>query len=256
MSVKLVAHRGESLAAPENTLESFSLAWLRGATCVEGDFHLTGDGEIVCMHDDNAARTCGVARPLAEMTLAEIKQLDAGNWKGPAWQYTRVPTLTEVLRTMPDYGEIFIELKSTGPILDRLEAIFAAGPWRPEQLTFIAFDEVTISTVKRLFPSHHAYWLLCNWQGNWQQRGAMRYTPEELANQVVRLGVDGVDIHPDFLTREHVDAVHRVGGAVHVWTVDEVDEARRLIAMQVDSLTTNRAYALSRELADSPFPLQ
>ena len=80
MSVKLVAHRGESEAAPENTLEAFTLAWARGARCIEGDFHLTRDGEVVCMHDDNAKRTCGVDRPLAELTLAEIRSFDAGKW--------------------------------------------------------------------------------------------------------------------------------------------------------------------------------
>ncbi len=149
MAVQLVAHRGESEAAPENTLESFTLAWARGARLIEGDFHLTLDGEVVCMHDSNAGRTCGVKRELAELTLAEIKALDAGAWKGPQWRFTRVPTLAEVLGTMPDYGEIYIELKSVGPIVDRLREIFAASGRRPEQLTFIAFDETTIATVKR-----------------------------------------------------------------------------------------------------------
>lgn len=162
MAVQFVAHRGESEAAPENTLESFTLAWARGARLIEGDFHLTLDGEVVCMHDSNAGRTCGVKRELAELTLAEIKALDAGAWKGPQWRFTRVPTLAEVLGTMPDYGEIYIEFKSVGPIVDRLREIFAASGRRPEQLTFIAFDETTIATVKRLFPAHRAYWLTCN----------------------------------------------------------------------------------------------
>lgn len=102
MAVQFVAHRGESEAAPENTLESFTLAWARGARVIEGDFHLTLDGKVVCMHDSNAGRTCGVKRELAGLTLAEIKALDAGAWKGAQWRFTRVPTLAEVLRTMPD----------------------------------------------------------------------------------------------------------------------------------------------------------
>ena len=123
MSVKFVAHRGESQAAPENTLESFVLAWQRGSKAIEGDFHLSKDGVVVCMHDDNAKRTCGVDKPLAEMTLAEINTLDAGLHKGEAWRFTRVPTLAEVLATVPDYGEIFIELKSADVILDQLEEL-------------------------------------------------------------------------------------------------------------------------------------
>ena len=77
MSVKIVAHRGESFAAPENTLESFTLAWSRGATCIEGDFHLSKDGEIICMHDDNLKRTCGanlaISSKIPEVLLDNFK---------------------------------------------------------------------------------------------------------------------------------------------------------------------------------------
>ncbi len=86
--MKFVAHRGESQAAPENSLESFTLAWSRGVRCVEGDFHLTKDEVIICMHDTNAKRTCRVDRELEDMTLAEIKALDCGNWKSQDWKYT------------------------------------------------------------------------------------------------------------------------------------------------------------------------
>ncbi len=251
MTIKLVAHRGESQAAPENTIESFTLAWARGVRCIEGDFHLTKDGEVVCMHDNNAKRSCGVDRPLAEMTLAEIKQLDAGTHKGDVWKYTKVPTLGEVLATIPEYGEIFIELKSVGPILDKLKAIFATSGCRPEQLTFIAFDEETISTVKKMFPAHKAYWLVSNWKGDWKgDRSQMRFTPAELAAKVKELGVDGVDIHPQNVVEAHVQAIHDIGGIFNVWTVDNVEEAKRLIAMGIDSLTTNRAYALGQELQE------
>ncbi len=245
MSVKIVAHRGESLIAPENTLESFTLAWMRGARAVEGDFHLTADGEIICMHDDNTRRTCGIDKPIAIQTLAEIKQLDAGVWKAEGWKFTRVPTLEEVLRTLPDYGEIFIELKSVGPILDRLETIVNEGPWRPEQLTFIAFDGATISEVKRRFPDHHAYWLLCN---RLDEESKPKFTPEELVAKVRELGVDGVDIHPVNLTAEYVTALHEAGLSCNVWTVDDSAEARALCAMGVDSITTNCAGKLSGEL--------
>lgn len=242
MKTKIVAHRGESLAAPENTLESFVLAWQRGASCIEGDFHLTADNEIVCMHDDNTKRTCGVDKPIADQTLAELKSLDCGLWKGAQWKYTRIPTLLEVLNTLPPHGEIYIELKSVGPILDALQAVFARGPWRPEQLTFIAFDEMTIATVKRRFPAHNAYWLTCARQG-------VMISPEALAAKLIELAVDGVDIGDTALLQaEHVKAVHQAGKSFHAWTIDDADCARRLIDMQIDSLTCNRAYALQNEL--------
>lgn len=252
MPVKIVAHRGESVIAPENTVEAFALAWARGASCIEGDFHLTKDGEIVCMHDDNCLRTCGVNKSIAELTLAEIRNFDAGLWKGDAWRYTRVPTLREVLETMPEHGEIFIELKSVGPIVDVLKAVFASGPWRPEQLTFIAFDEATVSAVKQLFPSHKAHWLTCNWTGDWQNHGSPQLSPAELVAKLRALGVDGVDIcATDFLDKSYGDALHAANLGFHVWTVDDPAEAKRMLQIGVDSITTNRARFISEELSVS-----
>jgi glycerophosphoryl diester phosphodiesterase len=240
-TVKLVAHRGESIIAPENTLEAFALAWARGAKAIEGDFHLTRDGQIVCMHDKNTRRTTGVDAEIAELTLSEIKRFDAGLWKGEAWRYTGVPTLAEVLAAMPDDGEIYIELKSVGPIVDALKAVFAQAARRPEQLTFIAFEEETIRAVKRLFPAHRAYWLT--------SLGSCHLTPAELAAKLTELGVDGVDIHFDGqITEAYVDAVHAAGKSFHVWTVDATHEAYRAAAMGVDSITTNRAAAIAREI--------
>ena len=249
MSVKIVAHRGESFAAPENTLESFTLAWTRGATCVEGDFHLSKDGEIICMHDDNLRRTCGVDRAICSLTLKELREYDAGVWKGEAWRCTRIPTLREVLGTMPDYGEIYIELKSVGPIVDALKSLFRSGPWRPEQLTFIAFDETTISEVKKLFPAHKAYWLSCNFTWVKPDVKQVELSPDELVAKLRKLGVDGVDIcESEFLNREYADALHAAKLGFHVWTVDEPAVAKHLVELGVDSITTNRAKFIATEL--------
>lgn len=249
MPVKIVAHRGESFAAPENTLEAFNLAWTRGAVCIEGDFHLTKDGEIVCMHDDNLNRTCGADLPISSLTLKELKEYDAGLWKGEAWRCTRIPTLREVLATMPGYGEIYIELKSVGPIIDALKAVFRSGPWRPEQLTFIAFDETTISEVKKLFPAHKAYWLSCNF--TWEKPDVKRVelSPDELVAKLRHLGVDGVDIcESEFLTRAYAEALHAADLGLHVWTVDDPATAKHLVEIGVDSITTNRAKYIATEL--------
>lgn len=236
MKTKLVAHRGESVIAPENTLEAFALAWARGAEAIEGDFHLTKDGEVVCMHDDNTLRTTGVPGKIAEKTLAELRELDAGRWKGENWRYARIPTLREVLETIPCGGEIFIELKSVGPIVEAIRKVFGEVPCKPEQLTFIAFDEFTAGEVKRLFPGHKSHWLLGNWRDE-----RPRFAPEELAEKVASMGVDGVDIqyHAELLTCDYVEAMHRRGKEFHVWTVDDPAAARKLMEFGVDSVTTN-----------------
>ena len=73
----IVAHRGASDDAPENTLEAFHLAWLQNADAIEGDFRLTKDEQIVCIHDEDTSRTCGKKLIVAESTYAELCQLDA-----------------------------------------------------------------------------------------------------------------------------------------------------------------------------------
>lgn len=255
--MKFVGHRGESQVAPENSLESFSLAWMRGVKCVEGDFHLTKDEVIVCMHDDNAKRTCGVDRPLAEMTLAEVKALDCGMLKSSEWKFTRVPTLEEILRIMPEDGEIFIELKSAGRILNKMEELFARVGRRPEQLTFIAFDPDVIAAAKKRFPNHQAYWLTPNGLESSCDDPPCTFTPDELTDKLRELGVDGVDmqvqLHRRPVSQAYIDVLHRAGLSCNVWVVDDPAAAAHLIDLKVDSITTNRAYALKRELASGVY---
>ncbi|WP_176014241.1 glycerophosphodiester phosphodiesterase [Victivallis sp. Marseille-Q1083] len=237
----LIAHRGESEAVPENTIESFVLAWTRGAAGIEGDFHLTKDKRLVCMHDDNALRTCGVNRRIADMTLDEICELDCGQWKSPAWAHTEVPTLEEVLETIPEDGRIYIELKTIGSeVVDELRRVVEESGLREEQLVIIAFDREVVKASKAAFGGLKVYWLTCLDEG---------LTPEKMVATVKELGADGVDCHAtDKLTAEYVEAMHRAGLEFHVWTVDDCEQARRLIEFGVDSITTNRPYALWCEL--------
>ena len=107
----LVAHRGASRDAPENTVPAFELAWRQGADAIEGDFRLTADGRIVCMHDADGERTGGRKLAVAAATLAELRQLDVGAWKGQAWKGTPPPTLAEVLATVPPGKSVYLEVK-------------------------------------------------------------------------------------------------------------------------------------------------
>jgi glycerophosphoryl diester phosphodiesterase len=104
----VIAHRGAADDAPENTLAAFMLAWQQGADGIEGDFHLTRDGKIVCIHDADITRTASLAGQVAEATLAELRQLDVGSWKGEQWRGARIPALDEVLATVPEGKQVFI----------------------------------------------------------------------------------------------------------------------------------------------------
>ncbi|MHC4811510.1 MAG: glycerophosphodiester phosphodiesterase [Planctomycetota bacterium] len=118
----IVAHRGDSGSCPENTMPSFASALKRGAHIVELDFHETKDGVLYCMHDDTLDRTTNVEQVLGrtnvrtdDVTLAELKQLDAGSWKAPEFAGTPVPTLAEVLDAISPHAVMMIEHKAGPP---------------------------------------------------------------------------------------------------------------------------------------------
>jgi glycerophosphoryl diester phosphodiesterase len=126
----LVAHRGASAYAPENTVPAFRLAADQGATFVEFDLRLTKDGQIVCLHDESLERTTDVEEVypgrgtradsapstnrwrLEDFTLAELKRVDAGSWFAPAFRGTRIPTFRETIQALRGRSGLFIELKS------------------------------------------------------------------------------------------------------------------------------------------------
>ena len=110
-AVEIIGHRGASSEAPENTLASFRLAWAQHADAGELDIYLSKDGEVVVIHDATTRRVGKRSRRVVDQTLAELKQLDVGQWKGSKWAGERIPTLAEVLSTIPDGKRLFIEIK-------------------------------------------------------------------------------------------------------------------------------------------------
>lgn len=134
----LIAHRGASAYAPENTVPAFTLAADQGATFVELDLRLTRDGQLICLHDETLERTTDVAAvypdrghdgpngtrrwPLAEFTLAELARLDAGAWFAPRFRGTRLPTLRDAIVALKGRAGLYIELKSpeTYPGMEKL----------------------------------------------------------------------------------------------------------------------------------------
>ena len=119
-SPMIVAHRGASKQAPENTIPAFKLAWEQGTDAIEGDFQLTKDGAIVCIHDKDTKRVAGVKKIVEDTTLEELRKLDVGAWFGENWRGTVIPLISEVLAAIPDGKKIYIEIKSGPEILPKL----------------------------------------------------------------------------------------------------------------------------------------
>ena len=109
-AVEIIAHRGASYDAPENTLASVNLGWQRGADAVEVDVFLTKDQKIVALHDKNTKRTTGHDGLVHEMTWDQLRHLDAGSWKNKKYQDEPIPLLSQILETIPKGKYLVIEI--------------------------------------------------------------------------------------------------------------------------------------------------
>ncbi len=152
----LIAHRGASREAPENTLAAFRLAWQEGADGIEADFRLTRDGRIVCLHDDTTKRTAGVDLAVAESTLEELRRLDIGAWKGARWRGERIPSLEEVLSGLPAGKMLMIELKCGPEIIEPLRRVLAADGVPVDKLRLLSFDARLVAGLKEQLPGIRA----------------------------------------------------------------------------------------------------
>ena len=244
----IVAHRGASGEAPENTGAAFKLAWRQGADAIEGDFYLSRDGEIVCMHDRTTERTAGVNLTVAEATLAELQQLDVGAWKSPRFAGEKILTLTQVLELVPTDKKIFIEIKCGPEIVPALERTLSRLDVPPEQAVVISFQDDVIAAVKKRLPKYQAYWLVGFKQN--EQTGAWGPGVDRVVATASRIGADGVDLQatPEMLDAPFVARCRDAGLGVHTWTVDDPARARQLQALGVDSITTNLPAKLRRAL--------
>jgi glycerophosphoryl diester phosphodiesterase len=242
----LIAHRGASADAPENTLAAFELAWRQGADGIEGDFRLTRDGEIVCMHDASAERTAARAVNVAEATLAELRQLDSGAWMADQWRGLRIPTLGEVLATVPAGRQAFIELKCGPEIVPALEAVLAAFALPAARIALLCFDTRVVAEAKRRLPGFRALWLT---GFTTSPTTGVRPSAAEILETLEAAGADGVGCSSHAAVDQAlVETLHAAQKEVHVWTVDDVPTAERYLKLGIDSITSNRAGWLKQQL--------
>jgi len=234
----IIAHRGASHDAPENTLASVNLAWAQGADAVEIDVQFSKDGRIVVIHDDNTRKTAGVARKVYDQTLAELKKLDVGCWKNAKWTGERIATLEEVLATIPDGKRLFIEIKCGPECLPELAKAFKRSGRKPGQVVLIGFSLPTMTLAKESLPQLEVAWVAefkRNWRGGWSP------TVEKLIAQAKAAGLDALDLSARGpWTPKLGGKVHGAGLKLYVWTVDSVAKARQVIAAGVDGITTNK----------------
>lgn len=140
----IVAHRGASHDAPENTLAAFREAWAQGADNVECDLRISKDGAVIVLHDETLLRTAGISKRPQELDFDELRQLDAGSWKGPEWCGERISALRDLLQITPPGKRWTLEIKggmAMVPMLAReLQHAVGCGWVGWQQLDVISFD--------------------------------------------------------------------------------------------------------------------
>lgn len=234
----IVAHRGASGHAPENTIPAFRLGWQQGADAIEGDFHLTADGEIVCIHNPTTGPVAGRDLVVADATLKELKQLDVGGWFGKAWQGATIPTLSEVLEIIPEGKQIFLEIKSGPGILPKLFETLDRSGLTTAQIVIISFYPEVIAQVKARAPEMKAF-LLCGFHQD-EQSGLITPTIAELLTYLQDIRADGLSSEAHASVDEgFVHKLLEAGYEYHVWTVNDVAGAVRFQRLGARSITTN-----------------
>ncbi|MBW3622319.1 MAG: glycerophosphodiester phosphodiesterase [Armatimonadetes bacterium] len=217
--ITVIGHRGAAGLEPENTLRSFRRACELGVDRVETDVHLTRDGRLVCIHDATVDRTTDGTGPVGEFTLEEIRRLDAG-------QGERIPTLEEALETVRGQAVLQIELKAGGTPAATIRALEAAG-MGPEEVLLASFTREFLQEARALRPDLPVSHLF----------GPPAPGFVELAHSV---GAKSISFPFRHLTPEWIEAAHDAGLEVRAYNPDTREEMKRVLALGVDGIGSNR----------------
>lgn len=234
-------HRGAPMVAPENTLASFQKARELGADGVELDVMLCADGEPVVIHDFSVERTTNGHGRVRELTLAQLKALDAGSWFDPQFTGERIPTLREVTAWAGKDMLLNIELKSTSIHGDGLEekVIAIVKEFGLEhRVVLSSFNPFALWRVKQLVPHLHTGLLYAGDLPIFLRRAWLRPLARPNA------------LHPHYqmVTDGYIAWARRKRYRINVWTPDQIADWQRLIRQKVDIIITNRPDALAAVL--------
>ena len=228
---KVIGHRGACGSAPENTLASIERAAQLGAEAVEFDATISRDGHAIVMHDFNVDRCSDGTGPVVLKDLDEVKALDAGSWFSPAFKDERIPLLSDALALVAEKGmALNLELKPTlgweEPTARAVaEALQRAWPKDP-RLLVSSMSTLALDVFYELMPD--------------VPLGLITYAvPVQWRERLERHRCLSLHCYRAFVTPALVDAVHASDHRLHVYTVNDVAEARALFAMGVDAVFTD-----------------
>jgi glycerophosphoryl diester phosphodiesterase len=225
----VIGHRGCAGEAPENTLASFQLALEQGCDGIELDIHLSRDGQLIVCHDPTVNRTTDGSGWIYEMTLEELKQLDAGAWFQDRYRGQRMPTLEEVLDLMPQDQWINVEIKhSYGRHIEPRLAELLKARGRMETTVVSSFDHKSLVHLKKLLPD---------------VKIGLLYM-ENLVNHVKLAEMTGVQVHslhPYYRNIDQADIQAAIahGLSLYPYTINDEAQLRLFIDYGVTGIITD-----------------
>lgn len=269
--VDVIAHRGASAYAPENTLSAFQMAEEMGADWIELDCRLTRDNEVVVIHDDTLDRTTSGSGYVREASLHEIKQLDAGSWFEDKWRGERVPTLDQVFEYAKGRIGVYVEIKDSaddGPLISDIRDLADGLQKHDSDFRKDVMDLIERSETRNLMLTRKVIELARKHKME-RYMVVQSFSPTVIAimaieapefrveflgaddpdsmlswEQYLRWGylfdVDGFNLPYQSLSPGRLAAIHRAEKSVNVWTVNDVDEMKTILAWGIDGIITDK----------------
>jgi glycerophosphoryl diester phosphodiesterase len=228
-----IAHRGFSGIAPENTLFAFQKAIDLKPDAFELDVHLSKDGQLIVIHDDTVDRTTNGKGKIIDLTLAELKQLDAGSWFDSKYAGERIPTLAEALDLAKDKIDVMVELKATGtpekavPLIEQFGIV--------DQVVIFSFNSELLKIAKSMNPNLsmlHLLWV--------KPEEKDTFPPETLITRTLSAHANIIGMNWNGVTSRLIEMAHKRGLGIRVYTVDEIADMQSMLEMGVDGIISNR----------------
>jgi glycerophosphoryl diester phosphodiesterase len=222
----VIAHRGTSAYAPENTLAAFDLALQMGYRHLELDVDLTRDGHIVVMHDDTVDRTTNGTGPVGNHTLAELRALDAGAWFGSQFTGERVPAYAEVLDRYRGQAHLHTELKGRAPHLTSGTVDLVRQYDMVDHVTVTSFQYPRLAEIRAYAPELSTGWLV-------------REVSDATIAQAQTLGLTLICPRADTVTPALVHRLQAEGFVVRAWGVADDALMCQVVDAGADGMTVN-----------------
>lgn len=222
----VIAHRGASSYAPENTIAAFDLAVEMGARHLELDVHTTSDGHVVVIHDDAVDRTTNGSGPVASHSLAALARLDAGSWFQGSFAGARIPTFSDVLERYKGRAHLHTEIKGRSHGLTQRTVDLIRRHGMTDQATITSFQRVRLEETRAYARELPAGWLIPE-------------ATDAVVKEARAMGLSQLCPKASTVTPALVERLHAEGFVVRAWGVATEDLMRQVVQAGADGMTVN-----------------